>query len=159
MIPNDLDALLRRNEIAAALTEAGYPTAPATLATKATRGGGPPFRSWGRWPLYRWGDALAWAQNRLSPARTSTSEADTDVPPGTGQRHTAVVPERSAAARPVSSSEHANRSGTGTALPAEPVNSSSATSQIVRAMRGAKRAAPRHRGPARKLQEAWHHES
>jgi hypothetical protein len=61
---------------AQALTEAGFPTAPATLATKATRGGGPPFRLYGRIPLYRWGDALEWAQNRLSKPRWSTSEGD-----------------------------------------------------------------------------------
>jgi hypothetical protein len=75
-LPNDPDALLRRNRCAAALTEAGYPTALATLATKATRGGGPPFRKFGRWPLYRWGDALDWARGRLSEPMRSTSEAD-----------------------------------------------------------------------------------
>jgi hypothetical protein len=144
MIPNDLDALLRRNAIAAALTEAGYPTAPATLATKATRGGGPPFRSWGRWPLYRWGDALAWAQNRLSPARTSTSEADTDVAAGTRQHHTAVVPDRSAATGPVSSPEHSNGSDTDNVLPAESVNSSCAASanRALDARRQTRSAAP-----------------
>ena len=69
------DTLLRRNETADALTSAGYPVSTATLATKATRGGGPPFRSFGRIPLYRWADALAWAEGRLSPPRRSTSEA------------------------------------------------------------------------------------
>jgi hypothetical protein len=72
----DHDILLRRREAAASLTAAGYPTAAATLATKATRGGGPPFRLYGRVPLYRWGDALAWAQSRLSSLRHSTSEGD-----------------------------------------------------------------------------------
>ena len=48
MIPDDPDARLTRNAIAAALTEAGYPIRPATLATKASRGGGPPFRRFGR---------------------------------------------------------------------------------------------------------------
>ena len=42
----------------------------------ATRGGGPPYQIFGRWPLYRWGDALAWAEARLSQPRRSTSEAD-----------------------------------------------------------------------------------
>ena len=72
----DSDDLLRRHALAQALTEAGFPTAPATLATKATRGGGPPFRLYGRIPLYRWGDALAWAESRLSAPRQSTSEGD-----------------------------------------------------------------------------------
>jgi hypothetical protein len=76
MMTRDPDEMLRRHALAGALTEAGYPTAPATLATKATRGGGPPFRLYGRIPLYRWADALAWAESRLSPPRRSTSESD-----------------------------------------------------------------------------------
>jgi hypothetical protein len=68
------EALLTRNATAAALSQAGYPTSSATLATKATRGGGPPFRRFGRRPLYKWGDALHWAQSRLSPLICSTSE-------------------------------------------------------------------------------------
>ena len=75
-VPNCPDALLRRKQTAAALTEAGFPITEATLATKAARGGGPPFRSFGRIPLYRWGDTLAWAYDRLSPPRRSSSEAD-----------------------------------------------------------------------------------
>src|SRR5271156_1236122 len=76
MIPDNPDTRLTRNGIAAALTEAGFPIKPATLATKATRGGGPPFQRFGLRPLYRWGDALAWAQSRLGPLVTSTSELD-----------------------------------------------------------------------------------
>jgi hypothetical protein len=45
------DTLLRRRQAAIALTEHGYPTAPATLATKASRGSGPPYRLYGRVPL------------------------------------------------------------------------------------------------------------
>ncbi|MGH7120238.1 MAG: hypothetical protein ACREFP_14830 [Acetobacteraceae bacterium] len=71
-----LDALLTRPQAAAALSEAGFPTAPKTLSTKASRGGGPPFRRWGRKPLYRWGDCLAWAQSRLSLPIGSTSQQD-----------------------------------------------------------------------------------
>jgi len=52
------------------------PLAPATLATMATRGGGPPFHKFGAHVLYRWGDALAWAQSRLSAPRRNTSEGD-----------------------------------------------------------------------------------
>ena len=78
MIQNalDPDVLLRRADVAAALTAAGFPTATATLATKATRGGGPPFRLFGRVPLYKWADALGWAEARLSSPIRSTSELD-----------------------------------------------------------------------------------
>ena len=75
-IPDDPETLLTRDRTAEALTEAGFPTAPATLATKACRGGGPPFRRFGARPLYRWGDALAWARSKLGPVMASTSEAD-----------------------------------------------------------------------------------
>jgi hypothetical protein len=75
-MPLNPDALLRRRQTADALTATGFPITEATLATKATRGGGPPYRSFGRTPLYRWTDALAWAQSRLSAPRGSTSEAD-----------------------------------------------------------------------------------
>jgi len=72
----DPDALLTRAAAAVALNNAGYPIARATLATKATRGGGPPFRRFGQRVLYRWGDLLDWAQSRLSAPMRSTSEAD-----------------------------------------------------------------------------------
>ena len=71
----DPNALLRRKQTAIALTASGFPTAEATLATKATRGGGPKYRVFGKIPLYRWGDALAWAESRLSAPRGSTSES------------------------------------------------------------------------------------
>ncbi len=67
-------ALLTRDAVATALTDAGFPISGATLATKATRGGGPPFRLFGRRPLYEWGAALGWAQSRLSEPATTTSE-------------------------------------------------------------------------------------
>jgi hypothetical protein len=72
----DLDALLTRAATADALNKAGYPISRATLSTKATRGGGPPFRKFGQRVLYRWGDTLEWAQSRLSAPKRSTSEAD-----------------------------------------------------------------------------------
>jgi hypothetical protein len=75
-IPDDPDTKLRRRVTAEALTAKGYPTSEKTLATKATRGGGPPYQLFGRIPLYRWGDALAWAESKLSTPRRSTSEAD-----------------------------------------------------------------------------------
>lgn len=67
---------LTRKAAAEALREAGFPVSPATLATKASRGGGPPFQRFGRVPLYRLSDLLDWAQSRLSPPLSSTSETD-----------------------------------------------------------------------------------
>ena len=69
------DTLLTRGATAAALNDAGFPISPATLATKATRGGGPPYRRFGRKPLYEWGTALEWARSRLSAPVPNTSAA------------------------------------------------------------------------------------
>jgi hypothetical protein len=76
MIPHDSNSLLTRDATAIALTEAGYPTSAKTLATKASRGGGPRFHRFGPRVLYRWRDALVWAESRLSLAMRSTSEVD-----------------------------------------------------------------------------------
>jgi hypothetical protein len=76
MVPENYDAYLTRKQTAAALKNAGFPIEAATLATKASRGGGPIYKLFGKRPLYRWGDALGWAQQRLSSPRRSTSEGD-----------------------------------------------------------------------------------
>ena len=70
------DPILRRRELAAELTAAGYPIAPQTLARLAVEGAGPPFRRWGRAPLYRWSDAVRWAEARAGKPRTSTMGAE-----------------------------------------------------------------------------------
>ena len=75
-IPDNPDALLVRQDTATALTAAGYRISPKTLATMATRGGGPPYRLFGPRALYRWGDSLDWARSRVSAPRRTTSEAD-----------------------------------------------------------------------------------
>jgi hypothetical protein len=75
-IPSNPDARLTREQNSDALKESGFPVENATLATKVTRGGGPPFHKFGARVLYRWGDALAWAQSRLSSPRRNTSEGD-----------------------------------------------------------------------------------
>ncbi len=88
-LPDDHNALLTREQTAKALTAAGNTLLTprrwrlalialrcATLATKATRGGGPPYQLFGSKPLYRWGEALAWAKSRLSAPRRSTSEPE-----------------------------------------------------------------------------------
>src|SRR5688572_6399466 len=78
-MPNDNEtlapaALLRRVACAEALTKAGYPVSAKTLASMATRGGGPPYRTFGRVVLYKWSETLGWAESRLSPPRASSSE-------------------------------------------------------------------------------------
>jgi hypothetical protein len=74
-IPNDPNRLLRRKSTAEALTESGYPISEKTLATMASRTGGPPYFKFGRAVVYRWADALGWAESRLSAPRRTTSEA------------------------------------------------------------------------------------
>ena len=69
---------LDRKDAAQFLTSHGYRTAPATLAKLACIGGGPTFESFGRRPLYREADLLAWAKARTTGPRRSTSD------PGTG---------------------------------------------------------------------------
>ena len=76
-ISHDPNARLRRQSLAQALTAAGFPTSEKTLATQASRGGGPPYRKYGRVPLYTWGEALVWAEQKLTGPYSSTSEADT----------------------------------------------------------------------------------
>ena len=76
VIPANPNVRLTRRKTADALTEVGFPVKEATLATKATRGGGPPYQKFGARALYRWGDALQWANERLSAPRRSTSEPD-----------------------------------------------------------------------------------
>ena len=76
IVPNHPDTLLRRDPAAAALTEIGFKTAAKTLATLASRGGGPRFRKYGRYPVYRWGDLVDWAQSRLAAPVRSMAEFD-----------------------------------------------------------------------------------
>jgi hypothetical protein len=79
-VPDNPDALLTRPQTGAALRAEGFPVADKSLATMASRGGGPPFRRFRSKPLYRWGDVLAWAQSRLSAPMGSTSEQDSAPP-------------------------------------------------------------------------------
>src|SRR5690242_1522968 len=70
----DIQRRLDRKEAASFLTSHGYRTAPATLAKLACIGGGPAFESFGRRPLYRETELLAWAQARSTGLRRSTSD-------------------------------------------------------------------------------------
>lgn len=73
-IPTDPNALLSRRQLAQAATAFGLPIAESTLATLATRGGGPAYSRYGSRVRYRWGDYRAWAEARLSAPACSTSE-------------------------------------------------------------------------------------
>jgi hypothetical protein len=86
-IPDNDEALLTRQQFAAALSEAGYPVAASTLNTMATRGGGPPYQKFGPRPLYRWGPGIKWAKERLSrPARTTAELRRSMRAPSLGTR-------------------------------------------------------------------------
>jgi hypothetical protein len=62
-------------EIAEALQAMGFLVAAKSLETRASRGGGPPFKRFGRIPLYRWGDTLDWANTRLTPPSLASTKA------------------------------------------------------------------------------------
>lgn len=64
---------LRRRELAAALTQQGFPMAPSTLASMGSRGTGPDYELWGRIPIYTWGPTLDWAHKRLRRVRFSSA--------------------------------------------------------------------------------------
>jgi len=68
----DPNALFPRGDAAEALTKAGLPCSPKTLATLACRGNGPPYSRFGRVSVYRGEDLVSWAIRRMSrPARTA----------------------------------------------------------------------------------------
>jgi hypothetical protein len=68
------DTRLTRDEAAAALTAHGYRTSSKTLATKASRGGGPPFRHWGPRVFYVWGELLPWAEAQMGKLQYTTEK-------------------------------------------------------------------------------------
>lgn len=72
---NDDERRLSRAEAAAFLSERGFRVAYATLNKYASIGGGPVFESFGRRPLYRPSNLLAWAAQKSSGPRRSTSDA------------------------------------------------------------------------------------
>jgi hypothetical protein len=72
---NNLPPRLRRADVPQYLyRKHGITIAVTTLAKWAGSGDGPPFQKDGRWPLYRLSDLDSWAERRLSPVVTSTSE-------------------------------------------------------------------------------------
>ena len=67
------DARLSRKHIAQALTDCGFPTSEKTLATKASRGGGPPYQRYGRIAIYTWSKTIDWILAELGkPARNAS---------------------------------------------------------------------------------------
>lgn len=70
----ELDAIINRVRAAEELTRLGYPTSKASLATLASRGGGPPYRIYSKTAIYTWREVLEWARARCSAPRRSTSE-------------------------------------------------------------------------------------
>jgi hypothetical protein len=67
---------LTRRELAAFLTERGFPISAATIATRATRGGGPGYLLFSGRALYDEDEALRWAEAATAAPRRRTREAD-----------------------------------------------------------------------------------
>lgn len=82
-----------RYQLADTLEACGIPLSYDTLATKATRGGGPPFRIFGKSAVYQWADVVSpgsvkpWASPR-APHR--------NIAPDMAQRrrHRSPVPKK-----------------------------------------------------------------
>ncbi len=66
---------LSRSEASDFLKSHGFPCAKGQLQKLACRGGGPRYRQFGNRTLYTPEDLLAWANKKLSPPRSNTSEA------------------------------------------------------------------------------------
>jgi len=72
-IPSSRDQFVTREEGSAGLQALGFPISASTLASKAQKGAGPPYRRFGRVALYQWGDLLDWALNG-HPVRVCSRE-------------------------------------------------------------------------------------
>jgi hypothetical protein len=70
----DNERRLTRAEAAAFLSERGYRVAYATLNKYAVTGGGPAFESFGRKPLYRPTDLMAWVASKTTGPRRHSSD-------------------------------------------------------------------------------------
>jgi hypothetical protein len=67
---------LRRADAAAYVNKRyGFPCSRQWLAKLAVIGGGPTFHKAGRFPIYAPADLDTWAQARIGPAQSSTSES------------------------------------------------------------------------------------
>ena len=71
---------LRRAAAAAYVRQKyGFPCSRQWLAKLAVLGGGPVFRKAGRFPIYKPTDLDTWAQSRIGPARSSTSDTSDEM--------------------------------------------------------------------------------
>lgn len=70
--------LLTRNQACEYLTKSGHAMKVSTLATIASRGGGPKFMLFGRKPLYRPEDLDEWVAARSTGFGTTTKELKVD---------------------------------------------------------------------------------
>jgi hypothetical protein len=88
------DTQLTRPEASVALRAKGFDVSPATLASLATRGGGPRYRVFMGTARYRWGDLLRWAESRVEyrggPARSGRNQAraEANIAPAAASRPT-----------------------------------------------------------------------
>ena len=67
-------SLLNRRAAAEFLRSQGFPVAVATLASLVSRGGGPRYQKFGQRVLYQGTELLTWAEMKLSPPRSNSSE-------------------------------------------------------------------------------------
>jgi hypothetical protein len=63
--PPAVQRWLNRKDVCAELNKLGYPIKPATLARKASQGGGPAFKMFGGRALYDLDQTVAWAKGRM----------------------------------------------------------------------------------------------
>jgi hypothetical protein len=69
----DPRTFLTRRQLPGPLKACGFDVPHDTLATMASRGGGPPFRKFGKSAVYQWADVVAWVRETMGePARTTS---------------------------------------------------------------------------------------
>lgn len=76
MPDRNIEKFVDRASVSAFLRDQGLPVSKKTLDRMAVNGGGPPFRYFGRKPLYRLSEALAWAESRMTSSVANTSSAN-----------------------------------------------------------------------------------
>jgi hypothetical protein len=60
---------LRRYEAAQVLSDLGYPVTYDSLAALVTRRAGPPYYKFGKYAFYKYGELIAWAEDRMRRGR------------------------------------------------------------------------------------------
>jgi hypothetical protein len=68
------EARFTRPQAAKVLTACGLPCSPKTLASQATRGGGPEYQRFGKFVSYTGANLAAWARAKLGKPASSASE-------------------------------------------------------------------------------------